>query len=138
MAPYLRQRIIFGLICLASIVAVHFIYPMVNPEWVLFRQGYNHYQAKQWAAAIPYFEASLRKRPDNPRVMLMLSESYIHIKNYTESIRWVEAYLELYPDDIDARKLYAGALEGKREFRRAEQQHRIILELESQKRQGRK
>lgn len=127
-----KQRISFVTFLIIALIATHFIYRALNPEWVLFRKGEEEYNNKQWEKAITFYEESLSKGLNNPVVMPHIADAYSQLKNYQKAIYWYRNYLKLRPKDIFARRALAGLLTANGEFDEATKEYEWILKHQAE------
>jgi len=127
-----KQRITFATFLILAIIATHFIYQLLNPEWILFRKAETEYENKQWEKAIVFYEESLSKGLKTPVAMQRIANAYTELKNYPKAIYWYRNYIKLRPKDIWARRALAGLLTANGEFDEASKEYQWILKHQSE------
>ncbi len=73
-------------------------------------------------------QASMASASQNPDEILSLAKAYTGIEAYDEAIRLYERYLQLRPDDVNARIQYARVLSWDRRWKASERQYQLLLE----------
>src|SRR5207248_3000178 len=73
-------------------------------------------------------QASMASSSQNPDDILSLAKSYAGIEAYDQSIRLYQRYLELRPNDTDARIQYARVLSWDSRWTESERQYQMLID----------
>lgn len=95
-----RQRFVLVLLVLGVAYLAHFLYPLIHPEWVVFREAENYYNAENWVKAAPLYEKSIQlhlKYPLNGATFESLSYFPFQPVQPTER----EKYLVIFDADMN-------------------------------------
>ncbi len=64
---------------------------------ILFNLGFLHFRAKQYAGALPFFEASFLLQPDNEEINHMLGITLSNVKRSQEGLKYLQTATKLDP-----------------------------------------
>ncbi len=124
-----RQNIVFSGLILLSFAAGIFCYQFFERKWVIYRDAEKAYFHHDYPSAVTLYKRSFDEGLKTPSAFSHLAASYVSIGNFQEGIKWYKSYLEIYPDDIEARQAYADVLKWNGNFKEAQEQYQTILEF---------
>lgn len=130
MSKIVCQKIIVIFLGAVVVISMHYLYPLVRPGWVIYREAEDSYQAKEWQQAAFLYEESLQMGVRNPVIKLQLARSYFEMKNFSKAKAAYREYLSEHPNDVWVLKEYAGALTASGEFEEAAKVYQELLKTE--------
>ena len=67
-----KQRLLFLGMCIITAIGTHYLYQLLKPQWIIYRQADESYEHKNWAQAASLFEESFKKGLTLPSAQLRL------------------------------------------------------------------
>lgn len=123
-----QQNLRFFSLLIITLITTIFLYRLVHPEWILYKQGNDYYAKKDYEKAIAAYTASFTKGLKQSKFLLNLAQSYVSIGNFDEAIKVYRKYLEIHPKDKKARLAFARVLAWNQNFDESEKEFKILLE----------
>lgn len=104
------------------------LYRSTNPEWLLYRQGNDYFEEKEFEKATEFYHQSIQKGLSDPDAFRSMGNAYVVMGNFDDAIEVYRKYLEIKPRDHQVRLLLAKVLNWNHNYEEAEKEFNIILE----------
>lgn len=123
-----KQNYLYVIFITLTAIGSVFAYRTTQQNWIVFREAEQKYIHKEYAAAIPLYQQSMKTKIPFSRIAVHLADSYVAIGRFKEAAILYREFLVDHPKDVYVHEELARVLSYTGNFEESEIEYKKVLE----------